>query len=130
MSFSPAKATTAFKAALCAAVLTSPLLHPALQGSALAADVKASDDVRLAAAATPSGDVQVVTYSPSSYQRPKTYQQAVRTITLPPPAPRVFAITPERRALLNTIRYAEGTWANGQDVGYRIMFGGSLIDSL
>jgi lysozyme len=41
----------------------------------------------------------------------------------------VFAITPERRALLNTIRYAEGTWANGQDVGYRIMFGGSLIES-
>jgi muramidase (phage lysozyme) len=42
----------------------------------------------------------------------------------------VYAITPERRALLNTIRYAEGTWANGQDVGYRIMFGGSLMDSL
>ena len=41
-----------------------------------------------------------------------------------------YPITPQRRALLNTIRYAEGTWANGQDVGYRIMFGGSLIDSL
>ena len=26
-----------------------------------------------------------------------------------PRMPRVFAITPERRALLNTIRYAEGT---------------------
>jgi lysozyme len=51
---------------------------------------------------------------------------------LPPfsQAPRVYAITPERRALLNTIRYAEGTWANGQDVGYRILFGGSLFDSL
>ncbi len=47
-----------------------------------------------------------------------------------PAAPRVFAITPERRALLNTIRYAEGTWANGQDIGYRILFGGSLFDSL
>ena len=32
---------------------------------------------------------------------------------LPPPAPLIFAITPERRALLNTIRYAEGTWAGG-----------------
>ena len=62
--------------------------------------------------------------------QPVRYQQAVRTINLPPAAPRVFAITPERRALLNTIRYAEGTWANGQDVGYRIMFGGSLTDSL
>ncbi len=42
----------------------------------------------------------------------------------------IFEITPERRALLNTIRYAEGTWANGEDVGYRIMFGGSLMASL
>jgi muramidase (phage lysozyme) len=52
---------------------------------------------------------------------------------MPPPPPLaqpVFAITPERRALLNTIRYAEGTWANGQDVGYRIMFGGGLMPSL
>jgi lysozyme len=55
-----------------------------------------------------------------------------RLAVLPPipAAPRVFAITPERRALLNTIRYAEGTWANGQDIGYRILFGGSLFDSL
>ena len=52
---------------------------------------------------------------------------------LPPPRPSIppaFAITPERRALLNTIRYAEGTWANGHDVGYRIMFGGSLMPTL
>ncbi|MFM9103639.1 MAG: hypothetical protein ACKOPS_20820, partial [Cyanobium sp.] len=90
MTFSPAKTTAALKAALCAAVLTSSLLHPALQASALATDVQASNDVRLAAAATPSGVVQVVTYSPSSYQRPTSYQQAVGTITLPPPARRVF----------------------------------------
>ncbi len=51
-------------------------------------------------------------------------------LTLPPPSPRIFAITPERRALLNTIRYAEGTWANGEDIGYRIMFGGGLMPSL
>lgn len=47
-----------------------------------------------------------------------------------PQGQRVFAITPERRALLNTIRFAEGTWAQGSDLGYRILFGGSLIDSL
>jgi muramidase (phage lysozyme) len=41
-----------------------------------------------------------------------------------------FALTPERRALLNTIRYAEGTWSRGQDHGYRIMFGGSMMPSL
>jgi lysozyme len=39
-------------------------------------------------------------------------------------------MTPERRALLNTIRYAEGTWANGHPVGYRIMFGGGLMPNL
>ena len=52
------------------------------------------------------------------------------TVPLPPPAPRLYAITPERRALLNTIRYAEGTWANGDDIGYRIMFGGGLMPHL
>ena len=57
-------------------------------------------------------------------------QVAFGAIPLPPPAPRVFAITPERRALLNTIRFAEGTWANGSEIGYRIMFGGSLMPSL
>lgn len=48
----------------------------------------------------------------------------------PPPLPRLFAITPERRALLNTIRYAEGTWRQGQPEGYRVLFGGSVVDSL
>ena len=41
-----------------------------------------------------------------------------------------FVITPERRALLNTIRFAEGTWKNGHDLGYRVMFGGGLMASL
>jgi|TARA_Y100000385_G_C12983519_1_gene589558 lysozyme len=41
-----------------------------------------------------------------------------------------YIITPERRALLNTIRFAEGTWKNGHDVGYRVMFGGSLMGSM
>jgi muramidase (phage lysozyme) len=63
-----------------------------------------------------------------------TPQPARRLAMLAPPPPPatqpVFAITPERRALLNTIRYAEGTWANGHDVGYRVMFGGSLMPTL
>lgn len=41
-----------------------------------------------------------------------------------------YVITPERRALLNTIRFAEGTWKGGLDVGYRVMFGGGLMASL
>ena len=41
-----------------------------------------------------------------------------------------YEISPERRALLNTIRYAEGTWANGTETGYRILFGGRMVSSL
>jgi len=103
-----AKTTAAIKAAVWIGVLAAPLASSALLGSAQASEAQAQE-VRLASAG---------------------YRQAVRTLNLPPAPPRVFAITPERRALLNTIRFAEGTWANGADVGYRIMFGGSLIDSL
>ena len=41
-----------------------------------------------------------------------------------------YRLTPERRALLNTIRYAEGTWKDGQDKGYQVLYGGSLFDDL
>jgi len=41
-----------------------------------------------------------------------------------------YEMTPERKALLDTIRYAEGTWANGDPIGYRIMFGGSTFNDL
>jgi muramidase (phage lysozyme) len=42
----------------------------------------------------------------------------------------IYEITPKRRALLDTIRYAEGTWANGSEIGYRIMFGGGTFSDL
>lgn len=45
-------------------------------------------------------------------------------------AARPYRITPERRALLNTIRYAEGTWKDGRDLGYRVLYGGSLFRDL
>jgi muramidase (phage lysozyme) len=35
---------------------------------------------------------------------------------------------PRRQALLNTIRYAEGTWKGGSKDGYRVMFGGGMAD--
>jgi muramidase (phage lysozyme) len=47
-----------------------------------------------------------------------------------PQLPPMFALTAERRAMLNTIRYAEGTWVNGDPSGYRILFGGSYVPSL
>ena len=51
---------------------------------------------------------------------------------LPPllAAPRIFGMTAERRAMLNTIRYAEGTWVNGHPMGYQMLFGGSFTPSL
>ncbi|MFN6354136.1 MAG: endolysin [Cyanobacteriota bacterium] len=74
------------------------------------------------------------TESSESWQQVLPQPRPLRPLALlPPPLPSAsptFAITPERRALLNTIRYAEGTWTNGQDVGYRVMFGGSLMPSL
>lgn len=41
-----------------------------------------------------------------------------------------YRITPERRALLNTIRYAEGTWIGGSREGYRVLYGGGRFQSL
>lgn len=38
-----------------------------------------------------------------------------------------YSITPARRALLNTIRFAEGTWNNGSEVGYRTLYGGDIF---
>ena len=40
-----------------------------------------------------------------------------------------YVLTPERKALLNTIRFAEGTWKKGSDVGYRVLYGGSTFSS-
>jgi muramidase (phage lysozyme) len=40
-----------------------------------------------------------------------------------------YTITPQRRALLNTIRYAEGTWKQGKE-GYRTLYGGGRFSSL
>ena len=41
-----------------------------------------------------------------------------------------YALTPERRALLNTIRFAEGTWTEGEDRGYRVLYGGGQFTDL
>ena len=47
-----------------------------------------------------------------------------------PAAGAPYALTPERRALLDTIRFAEGTWTGGADEGYRMIYGGSLVERL
>jgi hypothetical protein len=43
------------------------------------------------------------------------------TLSPQPLAPRAFAITPERRAFLNLLRYLSGTWNGGYDSGYQVM---------
>lgn len=41
-----------------------------------------------------------------------------------------YALTPARRALLNTIRFAEGTWIGGSHEGYRVLYGGGRFADL
>jgi muramidase (phage lysozyme) len=41
-----------------------------------------------------------------------------------------YTLTPARRALLDTIRYAEGTWKGGSPDGYRVLYGGGLFEGL
>lgn len=50
----------------------------------------------------------------------------------PEPVPEAghYLMTPERRALLNTIRFAEGTWKDGKDLGYRTLYGGGMFKDL
>ena len=43
---------------------------------------------------------------------------------------RAYTITPRRQALLNTIRYAEGTWKRGSREGYHTLYGGGRFASL
>ena len=60
-------------------------------------------------------------------------QRSANTITATNPSQQPashYAITPERRALLNTIRFAEGTWKDGKDLGYRILYGGGQFQDL
>lgn len=41
-----------------------------------------------------------------------------------------YKITTRRRALLNTIRFAEGTWKGGDPVGYKTLYGGQIFKDL
>ncbi|QPN56269.1 glycoside hydrolase family 104 protein [Synechococcus sp. CBW1107] len=57
---------------------------------------------------------------------------AAPAIAVARPAPRAvrYPLTRQRRALLATIRFAEGTWAGGSPDGYRTLYGGELVPSL
>ncbi len=94
---------------------------------------RASSIVGIAASAVATATVAVLSPLPGAGLLPQAKADDTApalVFQLPPPAPTLFAITPERRALLNTIRFAEGTWAGGDAIGYRIMFGGGLMPTL
>ena len=117
--------------ALAAVVLGFAVAVPAAKATEEAGGWSSSLNAPAASTTTPlsspTGTAPMPTGMAANGQTPS---RTVAMMSPPPVAPRIFAITPERRALLNTIRYAEGTWANGDVVGYRIMFGGGLMDNL
>jgi len=95
---------------------------------------------------TAVGPQSSLPWTPTEYKYSAPQKVAIREITptlplgidpictgcdptkfLPAPA---YELTPERRALLNTIRFAEGTWTENSQDGYRVLFGGRMVSSL
>ena len=83
------------------------------------------------------GSALVRSFQPGSFPTSTPRLTTIPPISLPPAGrmqaeklafgsagPGVYRMTPERRALLNTIRFAEGTWTNGRGDGYRMLYGG------
>jgi lysozyme len=71
-----------------------------------------------------------VPYQSWALKLPQASAQQLAYLPPLPTAPRFYAMTPERRAMLNTIRYSEGTWVNGHPMGYQMLFGGSFTPRL
>ena len=82
-------------------------------------------------------------FQPASQRAGSVGNRSTAPISLPPmgriqaesqtfgsAGPGIYRITPERRALLNTIRFAEGTWTNGRGDGYRMLYGGGQFTDL
>ena len=66
--------------------------------------------------------------SPAALRHPQPVTLA-NTAT-PVPARYLHDISNGMEALLRTIRFAEGTWRGGQEVGYQVIYGGSLISEV
>lgn len=89
------------------------------------------------------GSALVRSFQPGSFPASAPRQITIPPISLPPEGrmqavklafgsagPGVYRMTPERRALLNTIRFAEGTWTNGRSDGYRMLYGGGQFKDM
>lgn len=66
-----------------------------------------------------------VRVAPSAAAAPANASVTIQTA--PARDGQTYTLTPQRRALLNTIRYAEGTWLGGSGNGYRVLYGGKLF---
>lgn len=55
---------------------------------------------------------------------------AIGEAETPAAASAPYALSPQRLALLDTIRFAEGTWHGGRLEGYRTLYGGGLFQGL
>ena len=71
-----------------------------------------------------------VSFSPNSLQPSSASAASNRSLLANVRENGPYELTPQRRALLNTIRYAEGTWKDGEDQGYQIMYGGGKFKDL
>ena len=95
-------------------VVALPLMMGGFPGSAL---VRSYQPESLLA-----GTQAAIAFAPIS--QPKVGDLQADQQVISSAGPGVYRITPERRALLNTIRFAEGTWTNGRGDGYRMLYGG------
>ena len=66
----------------------------------------------------------------AEHERPAARELVTRSMLANVSESGPYELTPERRALLNTIRYAEGTWKDGKDKGYQILYGGGEFKDL
>lgn len=76
----------------------------------------------------PSAAVGLLLMATATFVPPSEGRQEERAIAAE--QENTYAITPKRKALLNTIRYAEGTWKNGKDLGYQTLYGGGQFADL
>jgi len=67
---------------------------------------------------------------PQRRERPVEGEAQAAAVAREALSPGPYRITPERRALLDTIRYAEGTWISGSAEGYRVLYGGGRFQGL
>lgn len=105
----------------------SSLLAPLLLAPALLSPVSAVDPPATShGGGEPSPVTSPVTSPAPSTAVPRAASgKASQQISAGP-----YVLTPRRRALLATIRYAEGTWTGGTARGYRLLYGGGLFASL